>query len=145
MIGKTGSSYQNYCNTPFTVEYSADSSEVHHTECDINGTTYGIVCVVLKNPLTDLDMAEDLVIGYLDFLKENFTITKVAGYSKGYVLPGMDSTRGISDRWTDSDGDQWVIRGWTNGKQLGVLYLYSQQPILATRAEEYFNGFRFGK
>jgi hypothetical protein len=144
-IGKTGCSYQNYCNTPFTVEQSADSSRIHRAECEHDGITYGIICVQLKNPVADLTMAEDLMVAYIDFLKKNFTITEVAGYSRGYRLQDSDSTRGIADRWTDSEGDQWLIRGWTNGKQLGVLYLYSQEAVQPAKAEEYFNGFRFGK
>ena len=144
-IGETGCSYLNYCDTPFSEDLTTDSSNLYSVECVDGGATYGLICVLLKTPFDDLAMAEDMLIAYLDYLKENFTITRTVGYSRGYRLNHADSTRGINDRWEDSEGDKWNIRGWTNGKVISVMYVYSQKSVPETKAEAYFNGFSFGK
>ena len=144
-IGKSGCTYLNFCDTPFKPDYSSDSSRVYSGECVQDGVTYGVICVQLKKPVEDLKMAEDLMIAYVDYLKQNFTITEVAGYSKGFRLNNNDSTRGITDYWVDGEQDKWKIRAWTNGKYLGFLYAYSQKLFDEARVDEYFEGFRFGK
>ncbi len=149
-IGDTGCSFLARCNTEFKLEYSSDSSKVYSGECVINTTagdalTYGIICVQFKTPFEDLTLAEDMMIAYADYLKQNFTIIKAAGYSKGYRLNKSDSTRGIGDTWDDSEKDKWKIRAWTNGKFLGFMYVYSRKPVADATAEQFFNGFRFAK
>jgi hypothetical protein len=142
-IGKTGCTYINYCDTPFKVDHTTDSSRVYSTECTQADVTYGLICVQLKNPYAELTMAEDMMIAYVDFLKQNFTVTSATGYTKGYRLNDSDSTRGISDQWEDSEGDKWRIRAWTDGKFIGFMYTYSKKPIVEAKAEQYFEAFRF--
>ena len=144
-IGETGCSYLNYCETPFAEEITTDSSRLYSVECAEDDVTYGLICVTLKKPFDDLAMAEDMMIAYLDYLKENFTIIRTAGYSRGYRLNQSDSVRGVSDHWEDSEGDKWKIRGWTDGKVISVLYVYAQKPVPDARADAYFNGFRFSE
>ncbi len=142
-IGKTGCTYLNFCDTPFKLDHTSDSSRVYTVECDQSDITYGLICVQLRNPYPDLALAEDMMIAYVEFLKKNFTITSTAGYSKGYRLNDSDSTRGITDYWEDSEGDKWKVRAWTDGKYIGFMYAYSQKPIAEAKVDEYFEGFRF--
>ena len=63
------------------------------------------------------------MINYLDFLKTKFNIEKASGYKTGYNLNKDENTRGIKDYWIDKEKNTWKINGWSNGKEIGILYV----------------------
>lgn len=141
-IGQTGCSYYNYCNTVFDVSHSPDSSVIYTGACELSEVTYGIICVQLRHPENDLQVAENLVISYLDFLKTSFDITKSVGYGKGHRLNESEQTRGILDYWLDKSQQSWKIKGWTDGSSLTVLYAFSKKELPEQRVNVFLNGFR---
>ena len=141
-IGNSGCSLYIYCEPKFTVEKSTDSSLVYTGECVKDDISYGIVCVKLLNPVSDLTMAEDLVISYLDYLKENFNIINAAGYGKGHRLNNKENTRGILDYWEDKDKDKWKIKAWTDGKFIGFMYAYSKKELPEAKVNVFLDSFR---
>ena len=100
-VGNSGCSLYSFCEMKFDESTSRDSSPVYTGECVKEEVTYGTICVKLLNPPADLTMAEDLLVAYLDHLKESFAITKAAGYGKGHRLNKNADTRGILDYWED--------------------------------------------
>ena len=92
-LAGSGCSYYNFCEISFELTKSEDSSAIWTGECLKDEINYGIICVKLKEPVTDLTMAEDLMINYADYLKTSFKITKVAGYGKGHRLQNKETTR----------------------------------------------------
>src|ERR1044072_1081766 len=124
-IGKSGCSAYFFCD-PGKVQAtkSDDSSDVYTAECQADGQMYGLICVKLKEKITDLQVAEDLTISYLDYLKSQFKRTKAAGYGKGHRLKNSEATRGIIDYWEDEEKDNWKIKAWTNGACIAVMYVY---------------------
>ncbi|MEO7923115.1 MAG: hypothetical protein ABIR30_05505 [Chitinophagaceae bacterium] len=141
-VGNSGCSIYTYCDIKFTVEKSTDSSLVYTGECINDEVSYGIICVKLLTPVTDLTMAEDLLIAYLDYLKESFGITKAAGYGKGHQLNDNERTRGILDYWVDNDKDSWKVIAWTDGKFIGVMYAYSIKPLPESKINTFLDSFR---
>ena len=141
-VGKSGCSLYSYCDMKFDASKSPDSSMVYAGECTKEDLTYGIICVQLVNPPENLQMAEDLLISYLDFLKGNFGITKSAGYGKGHILNKRENTRGILDYWEDDEKNKWKVKAWTDGKFIGVMYVYSLKEIPETKVNIYLDGFR---
>ena len=141
-IGKSGCSLYSYCEMKFDISKSPDSSMVYAAECTKEDITYGIICVQLVNPPENLQMAEDLLISYLDFLKGNFGITKSAGYGKGHILNKNENTRGILDYWEDGEKNKWKVKAWTDGKFIGVMYVYSLKDIPESKVTIYLDGFR---
>jgi hypothetical protein len=121
---------------------SEDSSKVYTGECTFGDITYGVICVKLLQQVSDLTMAEDLLISYCDFLKKNFNIQKAAGYGKGHRLNNNGSTRGILDYWQDEENTNWKIKAWTDGKFIGFLYTYSKKEIPEYKVNVYLDGFR---
>ena len=103
--------------------------------------SYGVVCVKLLNPVSDLTMAEDLLISYLDYLKENFNIINAAGYGKGHRLNNKENTRGILDYWEDKDKDKWKIKAWTDGKYIGFIYVYSKKELPEAKVNIFLDSF----
>ncbi len=141
-IGNSGCSMYSYCEIKFTMEKSTDSSLVYTGECVKDDVSYGAICVKLIQPVDDLTMAEDLVVSYLDFLKENFGITKAAGYGKGHHLNNNEQTRGVIDYWEDKDLDHWKVKAWTDGSYIGCMYAYSKKELPESKVNVFLDGFR---
>ena len=142
LIGKTGLTLNSPCRMKFDVSLSKDSSTVYNSECTSGGITYGVICVKLLNPRTDLDDAETLTAAYLDYLQSSFNITHAEGYEKGLRLNKDEKTRGISDNWSDANQLKWKVKGWTNGSFLVVLYA-STQKMFTAAVDAYLNSLRF--
>ena len=141
-ISKSGCSLYNYCEMKFEMAKSQDSSVVYTGECVNEGVTYGIICVKLLNPLTDLAAAEDLLISYSDYLKDGFEIVKATGYGRGHFLNNNENTRGIIDYWEDKKKNFWKIKAWTDGKIIGFLYVFSKKELPEGKVNVYLDSFR---
>jgi len=143
-ISGTGCTIQVFC---FPGRFDAydleDGSTVYADDCEKDGVNYGIYCVKLKKPVTDLSAAEDTVITYLDFLKLDYGIVKSKGYDKGHKLNKTDGTRGIYDTWEDADKNKWKIKAWTNGNFICVLYMFSAKELPDKKTEIFLEGLRF--
>lgn len=126
----------------FEIGKSQDSSIVYTGECVKDEVSYGIICVKLLNPLTDLSAAEDLLIAYADYLKEGFDIIQTSGYGRGHFLNNNENTRGIIDYWGDKKKQNWKIKAWTDGKIIGFLYVFSKKQIPEGMANVYLDSFR---
>ena len=143
-ISTTGCTIQVFC---FPGRFDAydleDGSTVYADDCDKEGVTYGIYCVKLKNPISDLNAAEDSIISYLDFLKLDYGIVKGKGYDKGHKLNKNDATRGIYDTWEDADKNKWKVKAWTNGQFICVMHVHSAKELPDKKTEIFLEGFRF--
>ena len=142
-IGNSGCSIYTFCDYKFVVDYSEDSSKVYTAECVKDGMNWGVICVKLLNPVNDLDNAEDLMIQYIEYLKANFNIAKMAGMGKGLRLNNNENTRGVLDYWEDQDKNKWKYKAWTDGKFIGFIYVFSPKDLPETKVDVFLNGFRF--
>lgn len=143
-ISTTGCSVEVFC---FPGRFDAydleDGSTVYADDCEKDGVTWGIYCVKLKKPLTDLSAAEDTMITYLDFLKLDYGIVKGKGYDKGHKLNKDDNTRGIFDTWEDADNNKWKIKAWTNGRFICVLHVHSSKELPDKKTGIFLEGLLF--
>jgi hypothetical protein len=142
-ISNSGCSLYTFCELKIDVDYSEDSSQVYVGECAKDGVDYGVICVKLIHPMDDLDAAEESMISYLDYLKTSFKILKAAGYGRGHRLGKEENTRGVIDYWEDADKNNWKIKGWADGKYIGILYAYSPKELNETKVNFFLDGFRF--
>lgn len=143
-IAGSGCSVYMYCNPmKFTEDYSEDSSKVYSAQCFKEYLTYGVICVKLLTPASAINEAEAILIAYLDYLKINFVIKSAAGYGKGNRLNNREDTRGIVDYWKDDENNNWKVKGWTDGKFIGVLYAYSKKELPEKKIDAFLNSFRF--
>lgn len=141
-ISNSGCSFYTYCETKFDQTKSPDSSLVYTGDCINNEVTYGVICIKLLQPVSDLLMAEDLLIAYLDYLKGTLEIKKAAGYGKGHRLNNNENTRGIIDYWEDAEFNKWKIKAWTDGKFIGFMYGYSKKELPEQKMNVFLDGFR---
>ena len=142
-LNDSGCFLYSWCDFQFKTEFSQDSSLVFVSDCEKDGLNYGVIGIKLQRPFENLDQAQESLISYLDYLKTSFKITKSAGYGKGHRLNNNENTRGVIDYWEDSDKNNWKIKGWTNGKYIGVLYGYSPKELPESKLNIYLDGFRF--
>ena len=144
-ISTSGCSAYFFCDptSTFNTAKSPDSSDVFTGECDNSDVSYGIICVRLKDKITDLAAAEEVLVSYLDYLKGSMHIVSAAGYGKGHKLKNREDTRGMIDYWKDKDGLNWKVKGWTNGKYVCVLYVFAKDDVPETKANVFLDGLVF--
>ena len=142
-IERSGCSYYNYCDAKWDISRSPDSSVVYTAECVSDGLHYSVICVKLSEAVSEPDVAENQLQNYLDYLKTAFSITQATGYGKGHRLQNDEKTRGMIDYWKDKDGDNWKVKGWTNGKYIGVLMVYGSKDLPEQKVNVFLDGFRF--
>ena len=75
--------------------------------------------------------------------KLNFNIIQAAGYGKGHTLSKFANAIGVLDYWKDKEGNGWKIKGWTDGKFIGVLYAFSKIDLPESKVNVYLDGFGF--
>ncbi len=87
---------------------------------------------------------EDLLIGYMAYLHEQFGITEAVGVGKGHTLESAPGARGVIDYWKDADGVQYAVKGWVNQQALGILMVYGLTEYPHFNLQQlYLDGFRF--
>ena len=141
-VSNSGCSLYSYCESKYDVDYSDDSSKVYTGECTVGEITYGVICVKLLNIINDLDAAEEMMVSYVEFLKNSFNIKKAAGYDKGHHLNNNENTRGILDYWEDKEADKWKIKAWTDGKYIGFMYAYSKKELPEAKVNVFLESLR---
>ncbi len=140
-IGASGCSAYFFCNPGnFELNKSPDSSDVFTGECTNENVVFGVICVKLKDKVSDLANSESMLISYLDYLKGTLNITKSAGYGKGHKLKGREDTRGVIDYWEDKDKANWKVKGWTDGKFIAIMYCYSTKELPETKINIFLDG-----
>lgn len=142
-ISNSGCTVQVFCFPGRFDAYHLDGSTVYADDCEKDGVTYGIYCVKLKQPVADLNAAEDTIISYLDFLKLDYGIIKAKGYDKGHKLNKDETTRGIKDTWEDAEKNKWKVKAWTNGIFVCVLHVHSPKELPEKKTEIFLEGLRF--
>jgi hypothetical protein len=148
-IGESGcSAYFPEGMPAFEASKSEDGADVYTSEMELGEYRFGCIAVKFAEPFTDSspEEMEDLLISYLDFLKEQFEITDAIGYGKGHLQDGHPDVRGVIDYWQDAEETQFAIKGWVNQRYLGIMFIYgaTEYPIFNVQ-QMYLDGFRFGE
>lgn len=148
-IGESGcSAYFPEGMPAFEASKSEDGADVYTAEMQLGNYTFGCIAVKFSEPFSDAspDDMEELLLGYLNYLQEQFEITSSAGYGTGHVQEGLPDVRGVIDFWEDDDGFKHAVKGWVNQKYLGIMYIggYEDYPNFNVQ-QMYLDGFRFGQ
>lgn len=146
-IGSSGCSAYLPAQMPeFELSYSEDNAEVYTAAVDIDSFSFGCIAVKFAEPFADSDPAdmEDLLISYMDYLKDIFEITGAAGYGRGHTLEAYPDARGVLDYWEDAQHAQYAVMGWVNQSHLGFLYIAGPREYPFDNLQRmYLNGWRF--
>jgi len=148
-IGESGCSAYFPSGMPaFEASKSEDGADVYTSEMEVGEYRFGCIAVKFSEPFSDSspEELEELLISYMDYLKEQFGITSSAGYGKGHLQEGLPDVRGVLDYWQDAEKTQFAIKGWVNQHYLGIMFVYgaTEYPIFNVQ-QMYLDGFRFGE
>lgn len=128
----------------FEEAMSPDSSNVITTEIQVGEYYFSIVHIDLHQAVEDSLSREELLVGYLDFLKDNFSIQGFAGYGKGHTLSSNSKAQGIIDFWKDVNGVEYSVKGWITPKTISIFMIYGASTYESQSIKElYFNSLRF--
>ena len=125
------------------VSFSPDSSSVYTLESsDTEGLTYSIIVIDLSIELAEEEI-ETMLISYLDYLKEQFSVTASVGYGKGHRLGSYERAIGVIDFWNTQEDDV-AIKAWGDPNFLAVMMVFSEKgKDVTSKSQAFFNGFRF--
>jgi len=138
-----------YCYFPsdpgkFQAQQSEDGQLMYLAEVNVNNNSFGIITVLLNNSFASPTPKElkDLLVSYMDFLKQTFEITGSAGYGYGHTLESRPNTQGILDYWQDKEGNELVVKGWIDNKVIAFLYIKGKNLPVQNVQSLFLNGFR---
>jgi hypothetical protein len=129
----------------FDVSKSDDGADVYTAEVEFDSSFYGIIVVDFLPGSMDgstKENMEELLVGYLDFLQQQFMISSSAGYGRGHSLESNPDAVGVIDYWEDATGYEYKVKAWADTKTLAVLYIAGKEPVYNVQ-ELFLNGFRF--
>lgn len=143
-IEKSGCQVYMYCNPgKFEVSLSPDSSKVYAGECKLGEDIYDVICVRMKERISNPDDAEQVLLQYLEYLRTSFQVTETTGYGKGHRLRANERTRGIIDYWKDEEGMNIKVKGWTDGAFIAVNLVVSPKTIDDAKVNPFLDGIVF--
>lgn len=148
-IGQSGcSAYFPDGMSEFELSKSEDGSDVYTGEANVDGYYFACITVKFAEPLTNIsaEEQEELLISYMDYLKNNFGIITSAGVGRGHTLESAPDARGVLDYWEDAEKTKFAVKGWVNSNYIGIMILYgpTEYPIFNVQ-QMYLDGFRFGE
>jgi hypothetical protein len=146
-VGESGCSvYLPAENVNWEKSVSEDGSEVYTGEISKDNFNYFVIAVKFLQPFIDAASKdlEDLLISYMDYLKEQFEISGSAGYGKGHPVEGHDISAGVIDFWESEDGTQWSVKGQITPTHIGLVGVYGDaDPSGNSLTNVVLNGFDF--
>jgi hypothetical protein len=144
-IADTGATAYFPGEPEFKKNLSEDGSEVFTTELEAAGQHYGLILVRLKASLQgDSESREPMLWSYMEFLQQSvFELTDTVPPGYGHRLDSAPQARGILSMGEDAAGEQYWIKGWTDGRLMAVLYLHAPQEPNINLVNLYLDSFRF--
>lgn len=129
----------------FEKTFSPDGAVVWTTEVTDGKHAYVIICVKFAGPLgMDADGHAVMATSYLDFLKSSVGITQASAPQSGYTIPGCGSAAGVTEQWTDANGQHYEVKAWCDEKYMAVMMVYANTVDAANPdVLAYLDGFRY--
>lgn len=120
------------------VRYTKDGDKLYFNEYAVDGITYGMVCVQMRNVYT-LERAENILIQFINRARRPLHIV----CNSAMDVEANRRVVTITDYWQDKAGIDWKIKGYTNGKNMAFLYVKNITDTAVKNHDAYLNGFRF--
>lgn len=117
-----------------------DGDMMHTGEWTKNGITYGIILIEMQRSL-EFPEAEETLKTFMDSLQAPFDIVSNSG-----IQPAVDlklEGRMVQDYWQDSKGQDWKVKGLTNGSEIALLYIRGINDISVVVEDAFLDSFSF--
>jgi hypothetical protein len=126
---------------------SEDKSIIYSSSVISGEAEYGIFAVKLgEDAVNTKNDPVKIMKSYLNYLNENvFKVTKKTDIGEGHTLKDQPAVKGILEYAETKDGLKYVVKSWTDGSMIALMYVSSLKDVNPNFLEIYFNGMRFGK
>ena len=142
-IGTTGCSALLYAQQDdLNKVKTASGDDLYFHEHKSKGVSYGMILVEMQDD-HDLVIATEMLISYIDKLRSPLSIMHRVGITKDIDWNTTESST-ILDYWQDKKGADWKIKGYTNGRQLAVLYVRNIGQVDVKKQDQFLDSFHFG-
>lgn len=105
--------------------------------------TYGFATVELEQHLYNREEAEQTLFLFMEAMHPSFNIEYTTALTHGYTHPHSPHVWGMTDYWQDKDGQDWKVKGWTDGRIMTVLYVKNIGGVSFERQDAFLNSFQF--
>jgi hypothetical protein len=109
---------------------------VQVNECNDNDATYGIISIKLKKAFAQLQQAQTVLIEFMEQLQPTFGVLHTTGLQAEWESTNVS----VTDYWQDADGQDWKVKGWTDGKTMAVFYIRNIAKVPVARECYFLNG-----
>lgn len=118
-------------------------NKVYVGQTNEDGVTYGFATVELDRILNSRCKAEQALFLFMEDMHASFGIAFTTGLQHGYSHPHSDAVWGMTDYWQDTQGIDWKVKGWTDGRVMTVLYIKDLANAGMAQQEAFLNSFQF--
>jgi hypothetical protein len=139
-IGHTGCSallLQHDNSIDSTVTESGDRLYFH--EAEENGVGYGMICVDMRTAV-DQSEAMTMLEAYMDSLRGPFYVLHNTGVHAAANW-NQASVSSLTDYWQDSQGVDYKVKGYTNGRVLAILFVRNISQLDVSLQDQYLDSF----
>lgn len=139
IIGRTGcTSLLLSSETTLNVQSTKDGERVYFYEHDVNGVTYGVITISMKERYLQ-EQSENILVQYVNRIRKPFGIF----YNVCMEIDRSKNRISLTDYWQDEEGVDWKIKASSNGKIIAVLYVKNISASPVKEHDAFLNGFRF--
>lgn len=120
------------------VRYTRDGDKLLFNSYTADGVTYGTICVQMRQRC-NLQRAERILVNFMNRVRKPMHIR----FNTSMEVDNQGNLLTISDYWQDSEGIDWKVKGYTDGKVLSFLYVKNINDTAVKSHDAFLNGFRF--
>ncbi|HVG42156.1 MAG TPA: hypothetical protein VM888_11145 [Chitinophagaceae bacterium] len=129
-------------NDKFIKSVNKKGDVMHFCETGNNTATFGIITMQLKKKPATANKSK--ILGdFINSLHSSLNIKHHVGLSYGYSQKGNNQVIGMEDYWQDEKGMDWKVKGWTDGRTYGFLFVKNISAISSVETDAYLDSFRF--
>ncbi len=129
-------------NAGFDRSVTDSGDTLYFNDWTENNVTYGMICVRLSEPI-ELAKAGYMLYQYVEDLRHPCAVDVHAGIQATKDW-NSSVTETVVDYWQDAHGQDWKVKGYTDGHTLAVLYVKNIGEVDVQRQDQFLDGFHFG-
>ena len=139
-IGNTGCSALMFTNN-FKKTITPSGDRFYFNEFSEKNVTYGIICIKFQQEY-DLDESADMLTKYIQKLRAPYFILHNTGLSETKDWNHLSSIV-MEDYWQDGNQQDWKVKGYSDGKNMAVLYVKNIGHVEVKKQDLFLDGFHF--
>lgn len=125
--------------------YSETGDQLFLSSVAKGKANYGFILARLHDKITEITEAEQVLFDFMEGLLDPLAIDHTTGMSAGHEHRFTKTARGMLEYWQDDEGNDWKVKGWTNGRFMALLYVKNFTEESIKEVDEFLNSFRFRK